>query len=73
LQQYINNPEQAIKVLLADRIVKEREHNTKGIEVIDQQIKMLNYLVSIPAPIRPFVAKMGQAGMKKISAMVDSF
>jgi len=71
LQQYINNPEQAITVLRADRIVKERENNTKGIESIDTQIKMLEYLVKIPSPVRPFVGKIGMVGMKRITALVE--
>jgi len=71
IQQYINNPEQAITVLRADRIVKEREHNTKGIEAIDTQIKMLEYLVKIPQPIRPFVGKIGTVGMKRITSLVE--
>jgi len=71
LQQYINNPEQAITVLKADRIIKERENNTKGIESIDTQIKMLEYLVKIPAPVRPFVGKIGTVGMKRITSLVE--
>jgi len=71
IQQYINNPEQAITVLRADRIIKEKENNTKGIESIDTQIKMLEYLVKIPAPVRPFVGKIGTVGMKKITALVE--
>ncbi len=73
LAQYINNPELAIKALMIDRAIKEKEGNTKGIESIDGNIKILGYLAQIPAPIRPFAAKLGQAGMKKVSAMVDSF
>jgi len=73
IEQYIRNPEEAIKVLRADRAVKEREKNTKGIEIIDNQIKMLEILQQIPAPLRPYAAKMAQGGMKKLTHMVDSF
>jgi len=73
IQQYIKNPEEAIQVLRADRIVKEKDKNTKGIEIIDNQIKMLEVLAQIPAPIRPYAAKIGQVGMKKITQMVENF
>jgi len=73
IQQYIKNPEEAIRVLMADRKVKEREHNTKGIDIIDNQIKMLEVLAQIPAPIRPYAAKIGQMGMRKLTNMVESF
>jgi len=73
LQQYINNPEEAIKVLMADRVIKEKTNDKAGIDNIDYQIKGLQILSQIPKPMRPFAAKLGQTGMKKITSFVDSF
>jgi len=70
LQQYINNPEEAIRVLMADRAIKEKEHNTAGIESIDQQIKMLQYLIKIPRPLRPFASSIGKVAIDKIENIV---
>jgi len=70
LQQYINNPEEAITVLMADRAVKEKEQNTAGIESIDQQIQMLQFLVKIPRPLRPFASSIGKVAINKIEGLV---
>jgi len=70
LQQYINNPEEAIKVLMADRAVKEKENNTAGIESIDQQIQMLQFLVKIPRPLRPMASSIGKVAINKIEDIV---
>ena len=71
IQKYIAYPEDSIKLLKLQRAILEKSRDTKGIEMIDNQIKMLETLAQIPAPIRPYVAKMGQALMKKVSGMVD--
>jgi len=73
IQKYIAHPEETIEVLKAQRKVMEKAHDTKSIEGIDNQIKMLQTLVQIPAPMRPYVAKLGQSLMKKVSSMVDQF
>lgn len=73
LQQYINNPEEAIRVLMADRVVKEKENNTAGIESIDQQIQMLQFLVKIPRPLRPMASSIGKVAISKIEDMVKGF
>jgi len=73
MEQYIRNPEETITTLKAQRVIKEKSKDMKGIEIIDNQIKMLEILAQIPAPARPYAAKIGQAAMKKISGMVDSF
>jgi len=70
LQQYINNPEEAIRVLMADRAVKEKEKNTAGIESIDQQIQMLQFLIKIPRPLRPMAASIGKVAVNKIEDLV---
>ena len=71
IQKYIAYPEDSIKLLRTQRAILEKSKDTKGIDLIDNQIKMLETLAQIPAPIRPYVAKMGQALMKKVSGMVD--
>ena len=71
IQKYIAYPEDSIKLLRVQRAILEKSKDTKGIDLIDNQIKMLETLAQIPAPIRPYVAKMGQALMKKVSGMVD--
>ncbi len=71
IQKYIAYPEDSIKLLRVQRSILEKSKDTKGIDLIDNQIKMLETLAQIPAPIRPYVAKMGQALMKKVSGMVD--
>ena len=73
IQKYIAYPEDSIKLLRVQRAILEKSKDTKGIDLIDNQIKMLETLAQIPAPIRPYVAKMGQALMKKVSGMVDNF
>ena len=73
IQKYIAYPEDSIKLLRVQRSILEKSKDTKGIDLIDNQIKMLETLAQIPAPIRPYVAKMGQALMKKVSGMVDNF
>jgi len=72
IQKYIAYPEDSIKLLRTQRIILEKNHDTKGIQMCDNQIKMLETLAQIPAPIRPYVAKMGQAMMKKVTGMVDN-
>ena len=71
IQKYIAYPEDSIKLLRQQRTILEKSKDTKGIDLIDNQIKMLETLAQIPAPMRPYVAKMGQALMKKVSGMVD--
>ena len=71
IQKYIAYPEDSIKLLRVQRAILEKSKDTKGIDLIDNQIKMLETLAQIPAPMRPYVAKMGQALMKKVSGMVD--
>ena len=73
IQKYIAYPEDSIKLLRQQRTILEKSKDTKGIDLIDNQIKMLETLAQIPAPMRPYVAKMGQALMKKVSGMVDQF
>ena len=73
IQKYIQHPEETILVLKAQRIIFEKSHDEKSIQGIDNQIKMLETLVQIPAPVRPYVAKIGQSLMKKVSSMVDQF
>jgi len=71
IEKYIAYPEDSIKLLKAQRIIFEKAGDTKRIEGIDNQIKMLETLAQIPTPIRPYVAKVGQSLMKKVSGMVD--
>jgi len=71
IAKYIAYPEESIKLLRQQRVILEKSHDEKGIQSIDNQIKMLETLAQIPAPVRPYVAKMGQALMKKVSGMVD--
>jgi len=71
IQKYIAYPEDSIKLLRVQRNILEKSKDTKGIDLIDNQIKMLETLAQIPAPMRPYVAKMGAALMKKVSGMVD--
>ena len=73
IQKYIAYPEDSKKLLRVKRNILEKSKDTKGIDLIDNQIKMLETLAQIPAPMRPYVAKMGQALMKKVSGMVDQF
>jgi len=73
IQEYISNPEATIEMLMKQRVIKEKSNDKKGIDMIDNQIKMLQVLAQIPAPARPYVAKMGQALMKKVTSMVDNF
>jgi len=71
IQKYIAHPEETIVVLKAQRVIFEKSHDEKGIQGIDNQIKMLETLAQIPAPARPYVAKLGQVLMKKVSSMVE--
>jgi len=73
IQQYIANPEKTIEMLMSKRAIHEKSHDTKSIDGIDNQIKMLQVLAQIPAPVRPYAAKIGQSLMKKVSAAVDNF
>jgi len=73
IQQYIANPEATIEALMKQRIIKEKSNDKKGIDMIDNQIKMLQVLAQIPAPARPYVAQMGQALMKKVTGIVNDF
>jgi len=73
IQKYIAYPEESIKLLRQQRVILEKSGDKKGIDMCDNQIKMLETLAQIPAPVRPYVAKMGQALMKKVSGMVDQF
>jgi len=72
IQQYIRNPELTINALKQQRAIKEKEKDQKGIDVIDSQIKMLEILAQIPAPVRPYAGKIGQAMMKKVAGLVDN-
>jgi len=72
IQKYIAYPEDSIKLLRQQRdIIGKGKPDEKGIAMIDNQIKMLETLAQIPAPIRPYIAKMGAAMMKKVTGMVD--
>jgi len=71
IQKYVNSPELTIKALLLDRQICEKAKDTKGIEIIDKEIQALQFLVRVPAPMRPFLAKIGQVGMKKIENIVE--
>jgi len=72
IQKYIAYPEDSIKLLRQQRTILEKTGDTKGIQMCDNQIKMLETLAQIPAPVRPYVAKMGQVLMKKVTGMVDN-
>jgi len=72
IQEYIRNPEMTINLLKQQRAIKEKEKDQKGISVIDSQIKMLEILAQIPAPVRPYAGKIGQTLMKKVAGMVDN-
>jgi len=71
IAKYIAYPEDSIKLLRIQRDIFEKSKDTKRIEGIDNQIKMLETLAQIPAPVRPYVAKVGQSLMKKVAGMVD--
>lgn len=73
IQKYIAHPEESIIALKAQRVIFEKSKDLNAIQGIDNQIQMLQTLAQIPAPVRPYVAKMGQAIMKKIAGMVDNF
>jgi len=73
IQEYIRNPEETINMLKQQRAIKEKSKDQKGIELIDSQIKMLEVLAQIPAPVRPYAGKIGQALMKKVAGLVDNF
>jgi len=73
LDQYINNPEETIAALKADRIIKEKEHDTKGIETIDLQIKAMQVLAQIPKPARKTVARLGGTLLAKAEKAIQGF
>jgi len=71
IQKYIAYPEDSIKLLRQQRVILEKSNDTKGIQMCDNQIKMLETLAQIPAPVRPYVAKIGQSLMKKVTGFAD--
>ena len=73
VEKYIAHPEETIAMLKLQRNVFEKSKDLQGVENIDKQIQMLQFLTQIPAPARPYVGKIGQALMKKVSGMVDNF
>lgn len=71
LKKYIAEPELTIQALKKKREIFEKANDKAGIDSIDNEIKMLQILAQIPAPVRPMAANIGQSLMKKVSGMVD--
>ena len=69
--KYIAHPEDSIAALKKQRVIFEKENDTERIAQIDSEIKMLGYLLQVPAPLRPYAANIGQGLMKKVNSMVE--
>ena len=68
LAAYINNPEETIKILMSKRALNKGDAGANA--TIDQQIKMLEMVAKIPAPMRPTVVKLGKRLMSSIEGVM---
>ena len=71
LEQYIKNPEKTLEALMAQREVFKKDPGKVG--AIDAQIKGLELLCKIPAPIRPAAMRIMKKGLKSIEGLSDGF
>ena len=71
LEAYIRNPEETLKTLMAQRQVFEKEHDAGKLGAIDAQIKGLELICKIPAPIRPAAFRVIKKGLKQVEGMVE--
>ena len=71
LDAYVNNPEETLKTLMAQREVFEKEHDAGKLGAIDAQIKGLELICKIPKPIRPAALRVIKKGLKSVEGMVE--
>ncbi len=71
MKAYIENPEQSIEALMAQRKIFEKEGNPEKLSSIDSQIKMLQQVSKIPPMFRPTLLKIGEKVMKRAEGAFD--
>ncbi len=71
MKAYIENPEQSIAALMAQRKIFEKEGNPEKLQSIDSQIKMLQQVSKIPPMFRPTLLKIGEKVMKRAEGAFD--
>ena len=73
MEAYIKHPEETLKTLMAQREVFVKEKDVGKMGAIDAQIKGLELLCKIPAPIRPAAMRIMKKGLKSIEGLSDGF
>ncbi len=71
LEQYIKNPEETLKALMAKREIFVKSNDVGQLQAIDAQIKGLELITRIPAPARPAVMRIFKKTLKSVEGMIE--